>query len=461
MRAIIICVMLLALAGCAGDRQVSVDPDAPLAFTGAVGSPHSYTPHKSFSKVSWWNRGDVTEVFIGGDLEPRESLRHIATENGILYYLGASRDGVGVDRLENYETDLKTQNGADPFNLERDGFKPFTTPPTLYFQPDLLLPENSDAYLALMGSVRMVNDFLPPEFQIEVGGAREGDIVRYGEIMAVFGSSYGVQSVCGLAAAACAHGTTLGNNTVLSILYLPNDLDFSDTTASRTVIVHELVHALGIDGHVDSVEFPDSIMGSHGGYIPNPGHVISKIDREVLQIMYMSQETDLYNDWGEWTDTSFHLVGRTEDEALNFGVALFNGLPQPWARGTYPDADLADNAELTGSATWDGSLLGFSGSSPIAGDAQLQVHLATLSDDDNEQDLRFRDIYFLNRFESNGPERWFYTRNIDYKVNVIGNSFLNVDGEGFVTGALMGPNHEHMGGTVKRTDIVAAFGGSR
>ena len=92
---------------------------------------------------------------------------------------------------------------------------------------------------------------------------------------------------------------------------MPDDFDASEYTYSRSVIVHELLHALGIWGHVDSVEFPDSIMGASGGYIPNLGHIISRIDREVLQIMYMIQETDIYNDWGEWSDTSFHLMAQS------------------------------------------------------------------------------------------------------------------------------------------------------
>ena len=75
----------------------------------------------------------------------------------------------------------------------------------------------------------------------------------------------------------------------------------------------------------------------------------------------------------------------------------------------------------------------------------------------------------MNRFEdsdfSDTSARWFDTRNIDYKVNVTGNGFRNVTDEGYeqghVTGAFLGPRHEHMGGTVKRTDMVAAFGGTR
>ena len=201
-----------------------------------------------------------------------------------------------------------------------------------------------------------------------------------------------------------------------SILHIPDDFDASEYTYSRSVIVHELLHALGIWGHVDSVEFPDSIMGASGGYIPNLGHIISRIDREVLQIMYMSQETDIYNDWGEWSDTSFHLMGQSEDETMSFGVVLFNGLPQPWANGALPNSHLADNKGLFGTATWDGALLGFSGPSPLLGSAQLEVQLATLANPDSEQDLRFRDITFVNRLESDSPDRWFHDRDIDYRV---------------------------------------------
>ncbi len=222
---------------------------------------------------------------------------------------------------------------------------------------------------------------------------------------------------------------------------------------------------MGIQGHVDSIEFPDSLMGTAGEFIPNFGFVLSKIDREILQIMYMSQRTDLYNDWGEWSDVSHHFMGASEDGSLRFGVALFNGLPQPWARGRFPNTELADNRRLFGTATWSGALLGFSGPSPIAGTAELQVKTSTLSSPDSVQDLRFRDISFLNRLESDGPDRWFHVRDIDYKVRVIGNGFLNIYGDGYeeghVFGSFMGPNHEHMGGTVKRTDMVAAFGGSR
>ena len=57
----------------------------------------------------------------------------------------------------------------------------------------------------------------------------------------------------------------------------------------------------------------------------------------------MSQRLQFYNGWGTWTDTAHHLMGQGADEEMQFGVSLFNGLPQPWARGTYPRTPLANN----------------------------------------------------------------------------------------------------------------------
>ena len=465
---------LLVLGACGGGGLGPPTPETQptLDYSNSATTHHSYAEYETGSYAYFIPRGDApTLYYIGGDLEPRETLRHALTENGIRYYIGASRDGVGVDRLQDYEKDLTTQNGADPYGLDGHDFEPFTAAPQLYLDPDLLLDANEGVLVALWNSIQILNDALPPEFQITLKGSRATRLSTQHELYVSLETAASITTTCGEGAVACAVYTPYLLNrerTHSAILYIPDDLDTSEYTFPRKLIIHELLHALGIQGHVDSVEFPDSIMGTSGEYIPNLGHVISKIDREVLQIMYMSQRTDLYNDWGEWSDTAFHVMGESEDGDLRFGVALFNGLPQPWASGVKPDEDLDDNTDLTGTVTWSGALLGFSGPSPIAGDAALKVDLTTVGTDGNEQDLSFEDIYFVNRFESDttdDSDRWFHTRNIDYKVEISGNYFENVTGDdyeqGFVTGLFMGAEHEHMGGTVKRTDMIGAFGGSR
>ena len=464
--------LVLGACGGGGDGPVVSEAQLGLDYSNTAEERHSYTAYETGSYAYTVERGDAaTLVYIGGDLEPRENLTHVWTDNGIRYFMGASRDGVGVDRLQDYEKDLTTQDGDDPFGLEGDDFEPFSGRPELYLDPDFALDDNAGIWQALYNSILILNDALPPEFQIEIKGTRATRLGLANEIYVSLETAASITTTCGEGAVACAVNTPYPltpSYTKAAVLYIPDDFDTSEYVYPRKVIVHELLHALGIVGHVDSIEFPDSIMGTSGEYIPNLGHIISKIDREVLQIMYMNKRSDLYNDWGEWSDTAFHLMGESEDGDVSFGVVLFNGLPQPWARGVKPDTDLADNEDLSGTATWTGSLLGFSGPSPLAGDAELEVDLGTLADDDSEQDLRFRDIYFVNRAESDttdSSDRWFHTREIDYKVAVAGNWFENVTGDdyerGLVVGSFLGAEHEHMAGTVKRTDMIAAFGGSR
>ena len=80
------------------------------------------------------------------------------------------------------------------------------------------------------------------------------------------------------------------------------------------------------------------------------GFVLHRIDRDILQIVYMDQRTDDYNDWGEWSDMTLHLVAESVDGNVRFGVALFNGLPQPWPQGTLPDR--GTGADILPLAAW-------------------------------------------------------------------------------------------------------------
>ena len=352
----IVCAVLVIglLAGCGGGGELDVvapsELDSHNYVRFAYQSPN-YHPYETGSHVYSW--GDT--VYIGGDLEPKEALRRIGTENGIRYFMGASRDGVGVERIRNYEEDLRTRNGTISRYLSNDGFLTFRVKPRVRLGrgfEDL----NTETTAALLGSIQILNDALPPEFQIEIGGYYYGGPISEGDIVVAALPPAEIQEQCSRDAVACAFNTIpfLRNYTESAILLIPDDFDTSQYMFPRTVIIHELLHALGIKGHVDSIEFPDSIMGTSGDFFPNPGFTIHRIDREVLQIMYMQKLTDRYNDYGEWSDTTLHIVGRSEDDFVHFGVALSNGLPQPWARGRLPDSALADNTNLTGNVSWNG-----------------------------------------------------------------------------------------------------------
>jgi len=62
---------------------------------------------------------------------------------------------------------------------------------------------------------------------------------------------------------------------------------------------------------VDSIEFPDSIMGAYGDFFPNPGYVLHRIDREFLQSMYMARLPHRYNE--DRIDTTLPVAAKSED----------------------------------------------------------------------------------------------------------------------------------------------------
>ena len=230
------------------------------------------------------------------------------------------------------------------------------------------------------------------------------------------------------------------------------------------VIAHELIHLLG-RGHVDSNRFPSTIMVP-GGSEELTEHILHPLDREALLAVYDRLEpggttpSNLATELGAWSDTSLHVRGAL-DGGISFGTALRNGLLQPWATGPSPHATLTDNAELSGSVSWSGRLVGLTpDTETVAGAADLSVDLATLT----------------GNVEFTGLEQW--TANaapgalgtgaiwddggLSYDIEVRGNTFVQTGGDdGTVTGAFFGPAHEGMGGVLEHDDLSAGFGGKR
>ena len=232
------------------------------------------------------------------------------------------------------------------------------------------------------------------------------------------------------------------------------------------VIAHELIHLLGRN-HVDPGRFPETLMVA-GGSEELSEHILHPLDRETLHAVYGRIATGttpgrIAEELGPWSDSSLHVRGEIEigDGEIAFGAALRNGLVQPWAVGPTPNSNLDDNTALLGRVRWSGRLLGLTPySETVAGAAELTVDLPTLSGSLNFSRLEHWSANAAPGTEGSGAT-WRDGR-LSYRIAVRGNTFVQTGGdEGLVTGALLGPSHEGMGGVLVREDLSAGFGGKR
>lgn len=222
--------------------------------------------------------------------------------------------------------------------------------------------------------------------------------------------------------------------------------------AAVEVLIHELVHALGL-GHVGD-EWA-SLMRAHGNWndVVAPFMALHPIDRAALRAIYGRMSPgDAYYDFGEWDDLWYHTVGHSEH--VEFGVSWGNGYGEPWAFGETPPVPLARNSRLRGSASWDGLLTGITPRALVVhGIARVGVDLRDLSGS--------ADFTRMEKWESREWTMWG-DGDLNYSIAVTGNTFMQTGGdEGYLTGAFFGPYHEGVGGTLEREDLTAAFGGHR
>lgn len=215
------------------------------------------------------------------------------------------------------------------------------------------------------------------------------------------------------------------------------------------VVVHELVHAMGFYGHTGDASA--TLWGEGNRSHVQPVTILHVLDRAALQALYMKN-------LGEWESTAWHLHG--EAPATTFGAVMQNGFVEPWAYGPLPVTDLANNTVLSGTATWMGTLLGFSQERPVVGDTQIDVTLATLTGTTDFTNLETWTGDPGNLQPGSGT-RWG-DGDLGYTIAVEGNTFTQTGGdEGILTGIFTGANHEGAGGVLERSDLTAAFGATR
>ena len=239
------------------------------------------------------------------------------------------------------------------------------------------------------------------------------------------------------------------------------------------VVVHELLHALGLYAHPDADRFPKSVLAHTNETIESN---LPDIDGTALRAAYTrldngAEPEDLSAEsLGVWSTVSQNLIGTvpTRGGTVRFGVNYTNGFPVPWVEGPEPGTALASNRALAGTAAWDGKLYGAAQVDPsprvIGGDARVTVNMGTLTgraDFTNLQTWSEAQARDGTAFGATPGVEW-KTGQLGYTVSVNGNYLHSTGGdEGTVTGQFYGTAHQGVAGSVERTDLTAAFGARR
>lgn len=233
------------------------------------------------------------------------------------------------------------------------------------------------------------------------------------------------------------------------------------THSVLTTTMHELLHTLAVHAHISRQRLPDTIMDTRSG----SARTVPAIDGEALLAAYTRFAPGTHPDdisietLGPWATEKMHLQGEIPAGAdpVTFGVSFRNGLAHPWARGAAPDTAIAANAALSGTAEWNGTLLGFTPEGrTAAGDARIGLDLTTLAGTADFNDI---ETWSEAPGATGTGTPW---GDLAYTISVTGNAFRNTGGDaGELKGSFVGPRHEGAAGTLERADLTAAFGATR
>ena len=394
---------------------------------------------------------DFGHLFVGirDGFISLDNLEVFGVLNDIIIGYTTTRDGVDRGTLENFLWDSARYENARtgmPIVMRLE------EPATVTFDGSDLQQEDIDL---LTRAVQIVNAALPYEWRLQMSA---DDPIPESGIHVEFWSERNYQARASYESGELGMAKTYLDGGVIEYSEITINRAYLDSGDGRAVevLVHELVHAIGL-GHVG--DGWDSLMRQYGNFDDSfpPMTTLHLIDRAALRAIYHRMEPgDTFTDFGEWDDLTSHILGRGDH--VDFGVAWANGYGEPWARGIAPHTDLANNPYLSGSASWEGLLLGAMlekelGGTIVTGDALLLIHLGSL--------VGSAHFTNLESWAVEGGEMWG-DGDLGYLITVDGNTFMQTGGdEGYLTGAFFGRRHESMGGTLEREDLSAAFGGTR
>ena len=271
--------------------------------------------------------------------------------------------------------------------------------------------------------------------------------------------------------------------------YLAIDSVAGSSYKFTNLIAHEMLHALGLDNHASPSIFPDALL-SHGGAVVNtedtPDHLLSApthgfgsicfergctyyygpvipaIEGEAIWALYNKFAitgfvgTDDINvdNLGYWEDRAYRMFGVVETSGGGVGFGVDFRRPSQWVRPWFGGVENFSYPQGFGTLVWNGAILGVTPAlNPVIGKATVSVDLDTSTGN--------IDFDKLQTDDGSGVARWGDGR-LKYSIGVNGNGIYRTGGsEGDLFGAFLGEQHEGVGGTLERDDLVAAFGAKR
>jgi len=234
-------------------------------------------------------------------------------------------------------------------------------------------------------------------------------------------------------------------------------------------LVHELVHAMGIPGHVSEYRHPTSLMPDslyQGGGLPDEAGLprLPRLDGEALMTayaLYDDGETDddiHYTSLGPWARTIPTISAKlaTAGGDVSFGAEYRTQWTRVWEEGPLPTTPLAHSG-LTGTATWSGAMVGYTDAGQeTTGDAGIAINLAS-----QRGTAEFTDI------QADGAP-WADGRDLETRIRVNRNYIESTQGGSWVgfDAQFRGTGHEAVTGAFRwehtaTGNLTAAFGAAR